>query len=304
MCKVFTSHNKFPWITLFILIIVSQSQAFNDDSKDDTRSSRFNSICENYQVLNDTPTLKFSCLGDVVHLENRNSTLIKNGITIARLPILDFKVSRNGKVYYRSQNGPFLLNESGQLNSLAGAVRIYLVSTDGNIVYINDQGIVFKNGEPLNNKHGRVSLQIKEESGGNSFTSPNLAVSRNGQAIFVNAMGQLYVNKIKMSPRTTKVKLFKVDKDANVYFLDDLGRLYRNQNVISQKPAKVKEFKLNAQGQIAYLTDGNSKNLFFENLNLTAGSHRITGFSFTGTGEVIYRDDKGRFWKMGKLILD
>ena len=66
----------------------------------------------------------------------------------------------------------------------------------------------------------------------------------------------------------------------------------------------MKTFKLNARGQTAYLTDGASKNLYFEDQNLSAGSHRVLDFSFTESGEVIYKDDKDRLWKMGQLTSD
>ena len=35
---------------------------------------------------------------------------------------------------------------------------IYLVSSNGDVVYINNQGIVFKNGEPLNQNQGKVNF--------------------------------------------------------------------------------------------------------------------------------------------------
>ncbi len=288
----------------FLLIVVSPSQAFDDDSRDDTRSSSFNTFCENNQVLNDTPSVKSSCQGDLVHLQNRNTTLIKNGKNIARLPVLDFKVSRSGNVYYRSRNGPFLSDESGKLNSPGGAVIIYLVSTHGDVVYLNDQGVVFKNGTPLNQNRGKVSFLTKETSGRRFFFAPNLAISRNGHAIYVNDMGQLYVDQIQMSPHTSKVLKFKIDSQSTVFYLDDLGRLFKNKNKINRKHYKVKQFKLNAQGQVAYLTNGNSRNLYLEDLNLSAGSHRVLDFSFTSNGEVIYKDERGRLWQMGQLIRD
>jgi|AP95_1055475.scaffolds.fasta_scaffold35761_2 hypothetical protein len=286
----------------YLLIVVSPALAFDDDSRDDTRSSSFNTFCENNQVLNDTPSLKSSCQGDLVHLQDRNATLVKNRKKIARLPVLDFKVSRSGKVYYRSQNGPFLSDESGRLNSLGAVVVIYLVSTRGDVVYLNDQGVVFKNGHPLNKTHGKVLFQIKKTSGGRFFSAPDLAISRKGQAIYITDMGQLYVDQVQMSAHTAKVLNFKVDSKTTVFYLDDLGRLFKNKNRVSTKHVRVKQFRLNAKGQIAYLTDGNSKNLFFEDRNLSAGSHRILNFSFTGNGEVIYKDDGGRLWQMGRLI--
>ena len=81
--------------------------------------------------------------------------------------------------------------------------------------------------------------------------------------------------------------------------LEDLGRLFKNRIKMLRKPVKVKAFKLNVRNQVAYLTDGASRNLYFEDQNLSAGSHRVLDFSFTGTGEVIYKDDIGRLWKMG-----
>ena len=210
-------------------------------------------------------------------------------------------MSRNGKVYYRTRNGPFLSDESGKLNSLGGAVIIYLVPANGDVVYLNDQEIVFKNGEPLNQNQGKVIFQIREESttGLRFFIAPNLAITRNGQAIYINDMGLLYVDQIPMSSHTAKVLEFKVDSQATVFYLDDLGRLFKNRIKMLRKPVKVKAFKLNVRNQVAYLTDGASRNLYFEDQNLSAGSHRVLDFSFTGTGEVIYKDDIGRLWKMG-----
>lgn len=186
---------------LFILIVISPVFAFDDDSRDDTRSQSLNTFCENNQTLNDTPTLKSSCQGYIVNLQNRNTTLLKNG-----------------------------------------------------------------------------------------------------RAIYVNSRGLLYVDQIPMSPHTAKVLEFKVDSQATVFYLDNLGRLYKTKMV--RKPARVKSFKLNVRGQLAYLTDGASRNLYFEDRNLSAGSHQIKDFSFTGTGEVVYRDAIGRLWKMGQLISD
>ena len=300
----FSSFSIYPVSYLLLLTTISPVLAFNDDSRDDTRSAISNTLCENNQVLNDTPTLKSSCQGDIVYLKNHNAILVKNDKAISHFPVLDFKVSRNGKVYYRTQNGPFLSDESGKLNSLGGAVIIYLVSENGDVVYLNDQGIIFKNGAPLNQNQGKVIYQIRKTSGQKIFVAPNIAITRNGRAIYINDMGMLYVDQMPMSSHTAKVLEFKVDSQATVFYLDDLGRLFKNKIKILQKPVKVKTFKLNARGQIAYLTDGASKNLYFEDQNLSAESHRVLDFSFTGSGEVIYKDDKDRLWKMGQLISD
>ena len=289
---------------LLLLVMASPVLAFDDDSRDDSSSQSLNTFCANNQILNDTPSLKSSCQGDIVNLQKQNAILLKNGKEFSRSPVLDFKISRNGKVYYRTRNGPFLSDESGKLESLGGAVIIYLVSKQGDIVYLNDQGIVFKNGEPLNQSRGRVTFQKKETSltGQRFYNAPNLAISKNGRAIYINDMALLYVDQIVMSAHTAKVLEFKVDSKGTVFYLDDLGRLFKNRTKMIRKPVKVKEFKLNARSQIAYLTDGSTRNLYFEDQNLSAGSHRILSFSFTGTGEVIYSDDKGRLWKGGQLI--
>lgn len=299
---------RFPVLTIYfllaLLVFISPAHAFDDDSRDDTRSSSISTICKNNQVSNDNSTLKSSCLGDIVYLQNRNAVLVKNKKIISQIPVLDFKVSRNGKVYYRTRNGPFLYNESGKLNSLGGAVIVYLVSPLGDIVYLNDKGVVFKNGAPLNHNQGRVVILVRDEAFSNqlTFSAPSLAISRTGQAIYINDMGRLYVDQVSMSPHTAKVIEFKVDSEASVFFLDDLGRLYKNRTKLFHKPVKVKSFRLNSRGQIAYLTDGNSRNLYFKNQNLSAGALRILSFNFTGTGEVIYKDENGRLWKMGRLL--
>jgi hypothetical protein len=299
---------RFSFFIIFLLLwlFVIPTFAFDDDSRDDTRSAILNTLCDNDQTLSDTPTLKASCQGDIVNLQNRNATLIKNGKEISRLPVLDFKVSRNGKVFYRTQNGPFLSNEFGKLESLGGAVVIYLLSPHGDIVYLNDQGIVFKNGQPLNQNQGKVLFQKRKSTTTRQsyFYAPNLAITKNGRAIYINDMGLLYVDRVAKSPHTVKVLDFKVNSQATVFYLDDLGRLFKDHAKLFRKPFKVKDFKLNVRSQIAYLTDGAARNLYFEDRNLSAGSHRILSFSFTGTGEVIYKDDIGRIWKMGQIISD
>jgi hypothetical protein len=297
---------SFFFSVLLLLIYFSTVQAFDDDSRDDTRPEVLNTLCENNQIINDTPTLKSSCRGDIVNLRNRNTTLVKNGKTITQSPVLDFKVSRNGKVFYRTRTGPYLSDESGKLGSLGRAVIIYLVSANDDIVYLNDQGIVFKNGESLNQNKGRVIFHEQEISTPlqKLFFAPKLAVTTNGQAIYINDKGLLFVDRIAMSPRTARVIKFKVDSQATVYYLDALGRLFKDRTKVFQKAVRVKDFKMNIHSQIAYLTTGAAKNLYFEGRNLSAGSHRILSFSFTGTGEVIYKDDIGRVWKMGQLISD
>ena len=227
----FLSFSIYPISYLLLLTIISPVLAFNDDSRDDTRSAISNTLCENNQILNDTPTLKSSCMGDIVYLQNHNAILVKNDKAISHFPVLDFKVSRNGKVYYRTRNNLFLSDESGKLNSLGGAVIIYLVSENGDVVYLNKQGIVFKNGKPLNQNQGRVLYQIREAPsiGQKTFLAPHLAITRNGRAIYINDRGLLYVDQIPMSSHTAKVLAFKVDSQATVFYLDDLGRLFKNR---------------------------------------------------------------------------
>ena len=55
-------------------------------------------------------------------------------------------------------------------------------------------------------------------------------------------MGMLYVDQMPMSSHTAKVLEFKVDSQATVFYLDDLGRLFKNKIKILQKPVKVKTF--------------------------------------------------------------
>ena len=73
----FPSFSIYPISYLLLLTIISPVLAFNDDSRDDTRSAISNTLCENNQVLNDTPTLKSSCQGDIVYLKNHNAILVK-----------------------------------------------------------------------------------------------------------------------------------------------------------------------------------------------------------------------------------
>ena len=129
-------------------------------------------------------------------------------------------------MYYSTQNGPFLSDESGKLNSLGGAVIIYLVSENGDVVYLNDQGIIFKNGAPLNQNQGKVIYQIRKTSGQKIFVTPNIAITRNGRAIYINDMGMLYVDQMPMSSHTAKVLEFKVDSQATVFMSGCIGLLF------------------------------------------------------------------------------
>ncbi len=280
--------------------------AFDDDSTDDTRSLlEIRTICGNGRTVLDTDLNKFSCAGDEVYLNQLESGLFKNGEEITHERVLDFKVSRGGAVYYLTEIGPYLHDEGGRLNSNGGTVVLFLVSSSGDVVYLNDRGDVFKNGREINRGPARVRIESVEIS----FLSEridlilNPAVARNGKAIYINEGGQLFVDGDRINPLTSNNLLaFKINSTGDVYYLDDQNRLFRNKVRLFDGRFRVIEFQLSNVGEVAYLTDGISKNLYLEDHPLSAGATRVVSFRFNSRGEIVYQDALGRTWKNGRRL--
>ncbi len=293
-------------LIVLALALPAPASGFDDDSTDDTRSLlEIRTICDNGLTVLDTDLNKSSCAGDDVYLNQLESGLFKNGEEITHERILDFKVARNGAVYYLTEIGPYLYDEGGRLNSNGGTVILFLVSSSGDVVYLNDRGDVFKNGQELNRGSSRVLIEsveitfLKERS--DLILNP--AVSRNGKAIYINDGGQLYVEGERVNPlASNNILAFKINSTGDVYYLDDQNRLFRNKVRLYDGRFRVIEFQLSNIGEVAFLTDGISKNLYQEGRPLSAGASRVVSFRFNSRGEIVYQDALGRTWKNGSRI--
>ena len=288
---------------LFFLPAVAP--AFDDDSTDDSRSLlEIRTICENGRSVIDTDINHASCRGDDVYLNQLRTALLKNGVEIIREDILDFKVSRNGNLYYRTKIGPYLYNEQGQMNSNGGIVVLFLVSSSGDVVYLNDRGDVFKNGTKLYGGAAKVSALFSDiEFLGKRVTLiDNPLVARNGKAIYINDDGHLYVDGDRISPNVSHIVAIKLNSDGDVYYIDDNNRIYRNKTKIFDGKFKILEFQITNKGQVAYFTNAISRNMFLDSQVLPSGSQQVVRFSFNSLGEIIYEDKLGRLWKNGQRI--
>ncbi|MFQ5451225.1 MAG: hypothetical protein ACE5E9_11400 [Nitrospinaceae bacterium] len=276
--------------------------AFDDDSTDDTRSLvEIRTICGNGRTVFDSVTNRSSCQGDDVYLNQLQTSLFKNEVELIHQNILDFKVARNGNVYYRTRIGPYLYNEKGRLDSNGGPVTLYLASSSGDVIYLNARGDIFKNGKELN--RGPAPVRVKEADiffQGRRFPLvQNPAVSRNGKAVYLNTAGHLFVEGIRINPIVSNVIAFKLNSRGDVYFLDDNHRLYRNSYQLFDGRFNILEFQLSNRGQVAYLTNSISNNLFLENQVMPAGAHRVVSFRFNSRGDIVYQDELGRIWRNG-----
>lgn len=292
-------------VLLAILWLAHPVFSFDDDSTDDTRSLlEIRTICENGRTIIDSGLNRSSCEGDDVYLNQLQSALFKNGKELIHKEILDFKIARNGKVYYRTEIGPYLYDEQGQMNSNGSVVTLFLVSSSGDVVYLNDHGDIFKNGVELNRGPARIPLRFAKIRflGERIILFQNPVVSRNGKAIYINDAGQLLVDGNRIDPKTGNVVALRLNSEGDVYFIDDNNRLYRNTERLFDGRFRILEFQLSNAGQVAYLTDGISNNLFLEGQVLSAGSAKVVSFSFNSSGEIIYQDDLGRLWKNGQRI--
>ncbi|MEE9259312.1 MAG: hypothetical protein V3U37_07185 [Nitrospinaceae bacterium] len=289
----------------FIFIVSPSTWAFDDNSTDHTRSlTEIRTICESGATVTDGVRAHFSCSGEDVYVNRHQSTLYKNGTPIANQNILDFKISRNGRVYYRTRDGGFLYDENGKLESNGEPVTLYLVATTGDVVYLNERGEIFKNGAPL--KHGpsflRIIKKMKSIDGKTKTLIVSPVVSRNGLAVFLDKGDNLYVDGKRMNPRTSRVTSFKINSTGDVYYVDKNNRLFRNTGQLFDGKFRVLDFQLSPAGEAAYLTKNPANNLFLENQVLSAGARRVVEFHFNSSGEVFYRDEDGGLWKNGRQI--
>jgi hypothetical protein len=296
---------KFLPYILLILLLPTVTYAFDDDSTDDTRSLlEIRTICENGKTIINTDIHRSSCQGDDVYLNQLRTKLIKNGTVITSEKILDFKIARNGNLYYRTKFEPYLYNEEGQLNSNGGIVTLFLVSSNGDVVYLNDRGDVFKNGAQLKRGAAKVPVTFVEIGflGERISLVENPIVSRNGKAVYINDSGHLYVDGNRINSKVGNVVALRLNSEGDVYYIDDNNRLYRNTEKLFDGRFRILEFQLSNEGQVAYLTDAISNNLYLEDKVLPAGSQEVINFNFNSSGEVIYEDKLGRLWKDGQQI--
>ena len=290
---------------LLLLLVASPGFAFDDDSRDDTRSLvEIRTLCANGRQVTDSPDVKMSCAGDTVYVNRRNTGLFKNEVRLNHQPIRDFKVARDGRVYYRTEIGPYLYDENGPLGSNQGTVLLYLLSSLGDVVYLNSEGEIFKNGRELDRGAGRVPLVLSKVQieGQTVALAKNPVVSTNGRAIYQNDTGFLYVDGDRQNIKVRHIRLLLVNSTGDVYYVDDGQRLFRNSEKLFDGRFTLLDVQLSPRGQVAYLTDQTANNLFFEDRVLGAGAHRVVSFNFNSAGEVIYQDSLGRLWEDGHQL--
>jgi hypothetical protein len=266
-------------------------------------------------VVKDTKYVKYSCTRDEVRLDPKTKLLYKNKIQLRGDEIKDFKVSRNGKVFYRDRDG-YLYDERGKLTNLGSKVSLYLVSTSGDLVYLDQRGDMFKNGVKLSSHEvihkNFITVRFVNEkrlTNERSF-SINPAVSRNGKAVYIDGpslgpgpLGSLYVDGIQISPGDILVTDFKVTPIGEVVYRDSQDRLYLNRKPISNGDTFVRNFdnyKVNNLGQVAYLNE--SGELHFRGKIQPTDTRRVVSFHFNSNGDLFYKDTKGTRWKNGRVI--
>ena len=269
--------------------------AFNDDSKSDLFfSDQAKEVCENgKRITSDSEKSRFSCQFSEAFVDSRGY-LFKNNKRVSNKEILDFKLSRNGKLFYRLKFNSQLYGENGLLQSGTSNVLVYLVSSNGKVVYLNKGEEIFKDGKPLNSGLSRVPLIKKRRR----VISP--AISSLGTAFYITEDKNLFKNGRKINPHSTHVRGFKLDDKDNVFYMDTSGRLYKNKNRIYGGADKVLRVELGPKGQLAYLTDSKNSNLNYNGQKYSAGVNRIVDFWFNRQGELVYRDGDGRRWKNGR----
>ena len=269
--------------------------AFNDDSKLDLFfSDQTREVCENgKRVTGDSKRSRFSCKFEEAFVDSRGY-LFKNNKRVSNKEIIDFKLSRNGKLFYRLKYNSQLYGENGLLQSGTSNVLVYLVSSNGKVVYLNKGEEIFKDGKPLNSGLSKVPLIKKRRR----VLSP--AISSLGTAFYITEDKNLFKNGRKINPHSTHVQTFKLDHKDNVFYMDMSGRLYKNGKRIYGGPDRVLQVELGPKGQLAYLTDSKRNNLNFNSQNYSAGVNKIVDFWFDRQGDLVYRDGDGRRWKNGR----
>ena len=307
---------KSIFLSIALIIFATPSFAYNDDSYDDTALWEVvNGKCIGGRVVKDTKNVKFSCTRDEVRLDPKTKRLFKNKIQLRGNDIRDFKVSRNGKVFYRDQDG-FLYDERGKLTNLGSKVSLYLVSTSGGLVYLDQRGDMFKNGQKLSSnevihkKFITVRFLNGQSLPNERRFSINPAVSRNGRAVYIDGpslgpgpIGILYVDGVQISPDNILVTDFKVTPIGEVVYRDSKDRLYLNRKPISNGDTFVRNFdnyKVNNLGQVAYLNE--LRELHFRGKIQPTDTRRVVSFHFNSNSDLLYKDSKGIRWKNGRVI--
>jgi len=291
--------------SLWTISLLSPALAFNDDSTDHSQSlTAIREICANGRLIKDTANARFPCKGQPVFLGRRSTYLFRDETRISRNQVLDFKLSRDGMLFYRDRFTSRLYRLDKLLDSGSSGVALYLVSTSGDVVYLNQSGFIFKNGAKLRQGASRVTIKQRDLNfvGGARGVIINPAVSRDGKAVYINDRGALYVDGKRVSARTSKVRNFKMNAHGDVFILDTAGRLFFNGKKLVDGRSTVKDYQVSPTGKLAFLTDAIANNLVFNGKTLSAGGQRVTNFHFTADGEVIYEDGLGRIWKDDKII--
>jgi hypothetical protein len=303
-------------LSFALIIFTAPSYAYNDDSYNDTALwESVNGKCIGGRVVKDTKYIKYSCTRDEVRLDPKTKLLYKNKIQLRGKDIKDFKVSRNGKVFYRDQDG-FLYDERGKLTNLGSKVSLYLVSTSGDLIYLDQRGDMFKNGvklssnEVIHKKFATIRILNEQRLHNQQSFSINPAVSRNGKAVYIDGpllgpgpLGSLYVDGVQISPGNLLVTDFKVTPIGEVVYRDSQNRLYLNRKPISNGETYVRNadhYKVNNFGYVAYLDD--SKKLHFRGRVHPADTRQVVSFYFNNNGDLFYKDTKGTRWKNGRVI--
>ena len=299
--------------SLFLIIFLLSGSmpgavlAFDDDSTIDLRFFDKRRCKDGKNINEDSRRSRFACDFTEAFVDSRNY-LYKNDKRIGNEKVIDFKLSRGGKVFYRRQIdselsdertllvSAKLYDEKGLLYSGAGGVVLYLVSYGGDVIYLNENREIFKNGKLL--KAGAFPVPILGSRGSRgSRISPK--VSFKGTAIYINDQGDLYKDGVQLNPISAKVATFQIDLKDNVYYLDTQDRLFKNHRMIYGGPHKVVEVVLRDGGGVGFLVDHSTGNLIFQGRKFSAGVSRIVDFRFNRAGDLIYRDAMGRRWNNG-----
>jgi len=233
---------KYLFIILLSVFFASSSFAFNDDSLDSRKYSAvwesFKGICGGGKTVKDTKNERFSCKGDKVRLDTKSKNLYKNGQRINRKSVRDFKVSRNGKVFYRDQKGN-LYDERGKLRAGNSRVSLYLVSASGDVVYLNQEKDLFKNGKKLSRKAAQIpvarqTIRFRTQRHLTFTVITNPAVTSKGIAVYRDIKKRLFVEGKQISSSNIQVRSFTLKANGDVYYRDENGKRWKNGKRISK----------------------------------------------------------------------